>query len=117
MQINVNSDNHVRMNDRSIDEVQAVLADALERFARRITRVEVHLSDVNGRGKGGDDDIRCALEARLAGMQPVAVSAQSGALSQALDAAAGKLVKLLERTLQKQDHPRGHKSVATDAEP
>ena len=39
----------------------------------RITRIEVHLSDENSL-KGGDHDKRCMLEARIAGMQPLAVT-------------------------------------------
>jgi hypothetical protein len=114
MQINVKSDNHVRLSDESIGHFQEVLGDALGRFAPRLTRVEAHLSDENSRAKGGDNDLRCALEARLAGLQPLAVTASGGTLEQAVGGAADKLVKMLDRTLQRQDHPRGHKALAEE---
>ncbi len=110
MQINVNSDNHVRLNGQSIAQFQGIVADALDRFAARITRVEIHLTDENSRAKGGDDDLRCALEARLAGLQPIAVTANGGKLDQVVAAATDKLVKILDRTLHRQDHAKGHKA-------
>ena len=55
-----------------IPATTAAVETGLARFRERLTRVEVHLSDVNG-PKGGRD-ARCALEARAAGRQPVAVT-------------------------------------------
>jgi hypothetical protein len=37
-----------------------------------ITRIEVHLSDENGK-KEGHNDIQCILEARIEGRDPIAV--------------------------------------------
>jgi ribosome-associated translation inhibitor RaiA len=67
-------------------------------FAAQITRVEVHLSDENS-DKGGDNDKRCLLEARLAGLRPVVVSHRAATLQQAIDGAAEKLERSIESTL------------------
>jgi ribosome-associated translation inhibitor RaiA len=60
--------------------------------------VEVHLSDIN-RHKGGDDDKRCLMEARLAGLQPITVKHHAGTIQEAIDGAADKLKKTVESTL------------------
>jgi hypothetical protein len=54
--------------------MEAVVRDSLDRFSEQITRVEVHLSDQNSDKKFGNEDKRCLLEARLAGLQPISVS-------------------------------------------
>ena len=47
----------------------------------------------------GAKDERCLLEARLAGLQPLAVSHQATTLEQAVDGAVEKLKRSLDRTL------------------
>jgi hypothetical protein len=64
-----------------------------------VTRVEVHLSDQNSDKKVGSVDIRCLLEARLAGHQPISVSDQAATLAQAVDGAVDKLTHSLDSTL------------------
>ncbi len=111
MQIHVNSDNHLRLSSDSSDQIASSIAESLERFSDRLTRVEVHLADENSRAKGGHD-MRCTLEARPAGMQPIAVTGQSVTLEQAVDAAVDKLVKTLGRAVQRRDAPKGRTSMA-----
>jgi ribosome-associated translation inhibitor RaiA len=72
---------------------------ALSRFSDHITRVEVHLNDENSDKKGGNDDMRCMMEARLEGRQPITVTHQAATLDQAVDGAADKLAGLIESTL------------------
>jgi ribosome-associated translation inhibitor RaiA len=79
------------------------------RFGDQITRVKVHLSDVNSH-QGGDDDKRCRLEARLAGLEPMAVSHQAATLQQAIDGAAKKLERALESTLGRLGNKKGRTS-------
>ncbi len=71
MQIQVNHDNRVRLAEDTADRLSRTVEDYLSKFADRITRVEMHLSDLNG-GKGGSDK-RCMLEARMSNLQPIAV--------------------------------------------
>jgi ribosome-associated translation inhibitor RaiA len=110
MQIQVNTDNHVEGTAELLTQVEATLEGALSRFSDRITRVEVQLSDQNSSEKSGSNDKRCVLEARLTGMQPVKVSAEGATLDQSLNGAAKKLSKLLTRTLERLDDPRGRTS-------
>ncbi len=94
MQVQINSDNSVAVDSELSRLVEADVNRALERFGSRITRVEVHLSDVNGEKAGGDDK-RCLMEARPAGHDPVAASDQAKTMEEAARGAAHKLQRLL----------------------
>jgi ribosomal subunit interface protein len=111
MQIQVRTDNHIAGSERLTEHVETVVADALSRFGTRVTRVEVHLSDENAHKTGGADK-RCALEARLAGMQPIAVTASAATLNQAIDAASDKLQTALDRAISRKEDPKGRSSAA-----
>lgn len=91
MQIQINSDHSVDVDEPLTARVRGVIERVLARYDTQITRVEVHLSDENSRAKGGDDDMRCLLEARLEGLRPLAASQHAATLAQALDGAADKL--------------------------
>lgn len=99
MQIQVSTDRHIEGGDPLVREVEETVAGPLERFGDRITRVEVHLSDVNAQ-KGGRDT-RCVMEARVAGLDPVAVDALATDVGQAIHDAAGKLTRALDTRLGK----------------
>lgn len=99
MQIQVNTDHNIVGDEKQAALVESTVRDALERFAEQITRVEVHLSDENSAGKTGPADIRCLMEARLAGRQPTAVSDQAPTIDQAVAGAAEKMKRSLESTL------------------
>lgn len=100
MIIQVNSDNHVDGNVNLIVEVEQKVQRALERYAERITRVEVHLNDENAH-KSGKDDQRCLMEARLNGMQPIAVTHKAPTLQQAVDGATERLKNALDSAIGK----------------
>jgi hypothetical protein len=97
MHIQVNTDSHVEGRDELIREVQATVENSLGRFAQQLTRVEVHLNDENSH-KGGDADKRCLMEARPAGMQPIAVTHHGATLDQAVNGAVKKLRTVLDST-------------------
>jgi ribosome-associated translation inhibitor RaiA len=98
MLVQVITDNHIRAHDTLVADIEAALEDSLARFAPQVTRVEVHLADENSH-KGGGNDKRCALEARLAGLAPVAASATADEIKPAIDAAIDKLVAQLDHKL------------------
>jgi hypothetical protein len=98
MQVQVHTDSSIHGSDSLTQAVEAAVEGAVRRWTRRITRVEVHLSDVN-RHKGGADDKRCLMEARVGGLQPIAVTHLAGTLPEAIDGAAEKLKKSLENVL------------------
>ena len=99
MQIQVNTDRNIEGTDRLVQEVEDMITGSLKRFGDRITRVEVHLSDVNAQ-KGGRDT-RCVMEARAAGLEPVAVDELARDVQQAVRGAVGKLERALDTRLGK----------------
>jgi ribosomal subunit interface protein len=106
MQIQFNTDESVDGREALARHAEEVVQRVLGRFSNDVTRVEIHLSDVNGQ-KAGENDKRCLMEARVAGRQPVAVTDQAGSLHQAIDGAAQKLKRSLDSTLGKLgDHQR-----------
>src|SRR5690606_41882326 len=98
MLIQVNTDRNIEGSAALAERVEAALREALGRFSGRITRIEVHLSDHNS-DKGGADDKRCLLEARLAGLKPIAVSHEAATIHQAVDGATRQLARSLDSTL------------------
>ena len=48
------------------------------------------------------DDMRCMIEARLEGGQPIAVTHQATTLDESVDGAADKFANLIESTLGRQ---------------
>lgn len=103
MKIQVNTDSNIQGREALIAEVESTVESNLRHFQSQITRVEVHLSDENSNNKGGGNDKRCLMEARIEGRQPVAVSHLSDSLSQATAGAAQKLKASLSSTLGKQN--------------
>ena len=78
--------------------MRGVVEGKLERFDGRITRLEVHLSDLNGR-KLGERDKRCMMEARIGGMKPIAVTHEAPTLTEAIHVAADKLERAIGNAL------------------
>ena len=100
MIIQVNSDDHVDGNVKVVVEVEQKVLRALDRYAERITRVEVHLNDENAH-KNGQNDQRCLMEARLNGLPPIAVTHKAATLAQAVDGATERLRNAIGNTLGK----------------
>ncbi len=98
MQVQTNTDDSVAGRAELAERVETIVQASLDRFRDRITRVEVHLNDEN-KGKGGVDDKRCLMEARLRGLEPVAVSHYAGTLLEAIGGAVEKLERALDHKL------------------
>lgn len=94
MQIQINTDNTIDGNQSLKVKVLEIVEHHLARFGDRITRIEVHLQDENAQ-KGGKD-IRCKIEARVAGLQPIAVDEIEEDWERATRGAAAKMVRSLE---------------------
>jgi ribosome-associated translation inhibitor RaiA len=106
MQIQVNSDNHIESSIRLEEWVRTTVESTLERYEEDLTRVEVHIRDENG-DKPGPHDIRCQMEARPKGHQPISVTHKADSLDQAVDGAAVKLDHALEHLFGKLRSKRG----------
>jgi hypothetical protein len=94
VQIQVNSDSSLAVDAALSAFVEANLNSVLARFAGRISRVEVHLSDVNGE-RLGNQDKRCLMEARATGRDPVVVTDEAATLEMAVRGATQKMERLL----------------------
>ena len=100
MQIQLNTDKNITGSPELLEYVQKVIGNELRHYAGSVTRVEVHLNDTNS-AKKGDQDKRCMLEARIAGMKPISVEHRADTLNLAVSGAASQLARLVETTLSK----------------
>ena len=100
MHIQINTDHNIHGSDALAAEMEAIIESTLGRFDTQITRIETHLSDENS-SKGGSDDKRCVMEARLEGRRPIASSHEAADLELAVRGAAGKLKTMIESELGK----------------
>jgi ribosome-associated translation inhibitor RaiA len=101
MQIQVHTDHNIDGHEKLAAWVTGVLEQSLGAVQERISRVEVHLSDENGAKKNGTDDMRCAVEARIEGRGPVAVTGQAATIHEAVLSASEKLARLIDHTLER----------------
>ena len=100
MMIQFNTDNIISGNKEYTAPLETLIAEQLQRFEEYISRIEVHLGDENSH-KQGTDDIRCMIEARLEGFQPVAVTNHSDDQYYAVKGAIDKLKSVLDTKLGK----------------
>lgn len=102
MQVQFNSDSSVMGTENVATRIEAQLRDRLGRFEDRLTRLEVHVRDENGR-KGGDDDKTCVIEARIRSEAPVSVTGHASDVDSAARVAGSKMARLLEHHFGKHD--------------
>lgn len=100
MQVQVNTGENVTGRQDMEQEIEQMLRASLEPWVEQLTRVEVHLSDVNS-DKLGDNDKRCLIEARPARHNPVVASHAAGDMRAAIDGALDRLLRALEHALDK----------------
>lgn len=110
MQIQINTDHNIEGHEALAARVSGVIVNALTRFSDHITRVEVHLSDENSNKKDGYENMRCMIEARLEGRQPIAVTHQSTTLDESVDGATDKLTNLIQTTLGRLQHQKSRRT-------
>lgn len=102
MQVQVNTSNGVDNKETLERWATDYLNEHLARFAQDITRVEVQLRDTNG-AKSGASDLRCMLEARVTGREPVTATHHAGSQDEAFRGATQRLVHALDHTFGKLD--------------
>jgi hypothetical protein len=95
MKIQFNTDKTITGNEKDQLYFNSLIADGLENFESYISRIEVHLSDENGK-KEGLNSKRCLLETRLEGKQPIAVSCQADTVELAISGAIDKLTASIQ---------------------
>jgi len=100
--IQISTDNHIKSDAAANARLEQKVRRKLKKFEERLSRVEVHVADVNG-AKGGPGDKRVSIEARPAGHEPVAVHAEAARIDNAVLLAANKAVRALDHSLGRQN--------------
>ena len=80
--------------------VERNLSEVLQHHVERLTRVEVHLKDLNSSKKNGIDK-HCLIEARPRGMDPIAAEHDASEFRDAVHQAALKLERALQHRIEK----------------
>jgi len=99
MQIQINAP-HEKLPDALVDLMEQSVAHEFAHFGERLTRVEIHLSDLNA-NKGGIDK-RCLIEARPRGQDPVAAEEHGTTQRDAFERAIKKLARALAKRFDRQ---------------
>jgi ribosomal subunit interface protein len=100
MKIQFNTDKNIQGKETLGTYVSDSIKSKLKRFADKITRIEVHLSDKNAQ-KAGKDDIQCKIEARIKGLQPILAIGKSNTKEKALNDAIDKMKAALDKVIGK----------------
>lgn len=101
MQIQLQTDRHIEHNVGLEHHVADVIKKILFPYRDHVTRVEVHLSDVNSK-RVTEHDKRCVVEFHLSGLQPMAVTAEADTVHHVLDRVAKKLRHAVSSAHEKQ---------------
>ena len=115
MNIEIRTDKNIQNSDRLITYVRDELNQEFHRHSERITQFSVHISDENG-DKGGDNDIRCMIEVKAAGLKPVVVTHKGKNIDTSLRGAIDRVKRSLEHVLEKKENPRGGQLEFVDDE-
>lgn len=107
MQFQFNSDNQTDGDSGMARRVEEITRARLSRIERHLTRVEVHVGDVNG-PRTTSDDKRCSVEARPAGMDPISATDQGSSIEAAVAGAADKVLASYDRQIGKRTDRKGH---------
>lgn len=99
MQVQINTGHNISGDEAAAALMRDSVQEALSRVRDAISRVEVHLSDQDGSARSSGEEVRCMIEARFEGREPVAVTYTAATPERAIDGAAGKLARMIERTL------------------
>ena len=107
MQFKFNSDNFTDGDTSLATRIEEITRTKLGRIEDRLTRVEVHVGDVNGPRSRGEDK-RAAVEARPAGMSPISATEQAATIEAAVAGAAQKVLSAYDRQIGKRTNRKGH---------
>ena len=99
MQIQINPGSGITLSEALEQHIHDKLETLEKRFGDRLTRVEVHLEDING-PKGGPDK-HCKLEARPSGLEPAIAESTTEDAYEGISLSTDRLKKVLETQLGK----------------
>ena len=107
MFVQIRTDNQIKSDAEANERLEERVRERLGRFEERLTRVEVHVSDVDG-PRHGPGEKRASLEARPNGLAPLGVVADAETIDQAVSQAATKAAKALDKQFGKLTDRKGH---------
>ena len=106
MQFQFNSDNQVDCSAEQAERIEELVRGRLDNVADKLTRVEVHVGEAGGsRGGGG---VRCLVELRPQGMQPISASDEAADAQSAATQATDKVLTVFQRQVGKKTDRKGH---------
>lgn len=106
MQFQFNSDNQIDGTEEVADRIEEMVRRKINRISGHITRVEVHVVDVNAK-KGGVDK-RASVELRPAALAPVAGNNTAATIDSAVAGATDKALVAFDRVIGKRTTRKGH---------
>lgn len=106
MQFQFNSDNRISVDANVAEQMETLVRGRLGHLSDRLSRVEVHVGDVNG--PRGGEDVRCAVELRPTGMQPISATDEAKSVESAVASATDKALSAFNRQIGKQTTRKGH---------
>lgn len=118
MLISIHTDNHIQGREDVSQTVQNMVEDSVGDYSEWLTRIDVHLSDVNG-NKGGDDDKRCVINVHPKGSSNIAVHHNAATIKEAIEGALEKLTTMLhkihDKRIDRQRRPGTFKIASSDS--
>lgn len=99
MHVQINAAEGIEVSEALAQHIHRSLETVEKRFGDRLTRVEIHLKDING-PKGGPDK-HCTLEARPRGLDPAIAESTSEDAYDGVRLAAARLEKVLDKRIGK----------------
>ena len=98
MQVRVDVDDHIDGSEDVVTRGEGVVEGSLDRFLGQISRVDVHLGQLDHR-QASHGDLCCRIEAYAGALSPIAVSHEAMTLTEAIHAAAAKLQRAVQTAL------------------
>jgi pyruvate/2-oxoglutarate dehydrogenase complex dihydrolipoamide acyltransferase (E2) component len=116
MKIQANSDKTIQVDATLTRFVEDEASRLLDRFAKKLTRVEVHLSDIDNT-RTGQADKRCLVEARPAGDRPLTASATTTTTESSVTEALKKMQRLLTTFFGRKGRPAAEAAAPASQQP
>ena len=104
MNIQINSDRTIDVDANLTARVKEDATRLLSRFETKLTRVEIHLTDIDNQ-KSGRADKRCLVEVRPAGDNPLTATATTATTESAVDQALRKMQRSLTTFFGRKGRP------------
>jgi hypothetical protein len=100
MKVHLHTDRNLAVDAELVARIERTAEAQLARFASRLNRVDLHLTDQSA-GRSSGAHVRCRAEARASGLPPVAVTQEAPDARTALDRTVVALVSALTNTMSR----------------